>query len=397
MTRGFGGVPRKSFDHYDPDYARNPYPALAELRERCPVVHSDDHGGYWMVSNHEFVRHVALHPEIFSTQYTTVPPLFAFGEVRIAPLQLDPEDHGRVKQLLTPPFGPARAAALEESTRAAAVAILDDLVSKGRFDASQDFARLVPTGVIGQLLGIPEEFDRLTGWVKRMVEHITDAPEDMMAAGMEMFLFMNELVDKRRAEPGSDIISAMLASEVDGQRLEPMEVVMSAVTFVLAGIDTAWSTLGSALHYLATHPDDQQRLRDEPELLETAREEFLRAFAPVASARVAKEDTELGGETIKAGEMVLVSFPSGCRDGAEFEAPDEVRLDRTPNRHLAFGTGIHRCLGVNVARMELRVGLEEFLRRVPPFRLDGDEADAVDWTLGQVRGPKKLLVTFAAQ
>jgi cytochrome P450 len=91
-----------------------------------------------------------------------------------------------------------------------------------------------------------------------------------------------------------------------------------------------------------------------------------------------------------------VSFPSACRDGAEFEAPDEVRLDRTPNRHLAFGTGIHRCLGVNVARMELRVGLEEFLRRVPPFRLDGDEANAVDWTLGQVRGPKKLLITFQA-
>jgi cytochrome P450 len=383
-----------TFDHYDPEYARDPYPTLAALREGCPVVHSDDHGGYWMVSSHEFVRHVALHPEIFSTQYTTVPPLFAFGELRIPPLQLEPEDHGRVKQLLTPPFGPARAAALEESTRAAAVAILDDLVPQGRFDASQDFARLVPTGVIGQLLGIPEEFDRLTGWVKRMVEQAAGNTEDMMAAGMEMMFFLTDLVEKRRAEPGPDLISGMIASEVDGQRLEPVEVVLSAVIFVLAGIDTAWSTLGCALHYLATHPDDQQRLRDEPGLLETAREEFLRAFAPVASARMAKEDTEIGGETIKAGEMLLVSFPSASRDGAEFEAPDEVRLDRTPNRHLAFGTGIHRCLGVNIARMELRVALEEFLRRVPPFRLDGDEADAVDWTLGQVRGPKKLLLTF---
>ena len=384
------------FDHYDPEFARDPYPTLAALRAGCPVVHSDDHGGYWLVSNQEHVRHVALHPEIFSTQYTTVPPLFAFGELRIPPLQLEPKEHSRVKQLLTPPFGPARAAALEESTRAAAVAILDELVVRGRFDASQDFARLVPTGVIGQLLGIPEEFDRLTGWVKRMVEHITDAPEDMMAAGMEMFMFMTDLVEIRRADPGPDVISAMLASEVDGERLEPVEVVMSAVIFVLAGIDTAWSTLGSSLHYLATHPDDQQRLRDEPDLMETAREEFLRAFAPVASARIAKEDTELGGQAIKAGEMVLVSFPSACRDGAEFDVPEEVLLDRTPNRHLAFGTGIHRCLGVNVARMELRVGLEEFLRRVPPFRLDGDEADAVDWTLGQVRGPKKLLVTFDA-
>lgn len=383
-----------TFDHYDPEYARNPYPVLAELRERCPITHSDQHGGYWMVSSHELVRHVALHPEIFSTQYTTVPPQFAFGELRIPPLQLEPEEHGRVKQLLTPPFGPARAAALEPSTRAAAVAILDVLVPGGGFDASQDFARLVPTGVIGQLLGIPEEFDRLTGWVKRMVEHLTDNPDDVMAAGMEMFMFMTELVEKRRADPGDDLISAMLASEVDGQHLEPVEVVMSAVIFVLAGIDTAWSTLGCALHHLATHPEDQQRLRNDPGLLETAREEFLRAFAPVATARICKEDTEVGGQPVKAGEMLLVSFPSACRDAREFDAPEELRLDRVPNRHMAFGTGIHRCLGVNVARMELRVALEEFLQRVPPFRLDGDEVDAVDWTLGQVRGPKKLLITF---
>ena len=377
-------------NHYDPAYAANPYPALAEVRERCPVVHSDDHGGYWLVSNYEWVRHVALHPEIFSTQYTTVPPLFAFGEVRIAPLQLEPEDHGRVKQLLTPPFGVARAAALEESTRAATVALLDDLVPRGGFDASQDFARLVPTGVIGQLLGIPEEFDRLTGWVKRMLEHITDNPEDMMAAGMEMFMFMSDLVEKRRVDPGDDVISGMLASEIDGQRLEPGEVVMSAVTLVLAGIDTAWSTIGSAIHHLATHPEDQQRLRSEPELLETAREEFVRAFAPVASGRICREDTEVGGQAVKAGEMLLVHWPSACRDSAEFEDSDEVRLDRSPNRHIAFGTGIHRCLGVNIARMELRVALEEFLRRVPPFRLDGD----VEWTVGQVRGPKQLPITF---
>jgi len=383
-----------TFDHYDPEFARDPYPTLAQLRERCPIVHSDDHDGYWMVSSHELVRHVALHPEVFSTQYTTVPPQFAFGEIRIPPLQLEPAEHTRVKQLLTPPFGPARAAALEPSTRAAAVALLDDLVPKGRFDASQNFARLIPTGVIGQLLGIPEEFDRLTSWVKRMIEHLTDNIDDVMAAGMEMFMFMSDLVEKRRVDPGDDLVSAILASEVDGQRLEPVEVVMSSVIFVLAGIDTAWSTLGCALHYLATHPEDQQRLRGEPELLETAREEFLRAFAPIATARICKEDTEVGGQAIKAGEMVLVSFPSACRDAGEFEAPEEVRLDRLPHRHMAFGTGIHRCLGVNVARMELRVALEEFLRRVPPFRLDGDEGEAVDWTLGQVRGPKQLLITF---
>jgi cytochrome P450 len=390
-----GGQPRTpGFDHYDPEFARDPYPALAALRERCPVAHSDRHGGYWMVTSYDLVRHVALHPEIFSPQYTSVPPQFAFGELRIPPLQLEPEDHGRVKQLLTPPFGPARAAALENGTRAAVVALLDGLVPRGRFDASQDFARLVPTGVIGALLGIPDELDRLTGWVKRMLEQAADNPQDMMAAGLEMMLFMTDLVEKRKVDPGPDLISAMLASEADGQRLESVEVVLASVLFVLAGIDTAWSTLGCAIHHLATHPHDQQRLRDEPALLETAREEFLRAFAPITTARIAREDTEIGGQSVKAGEMVMVSFPSASRDGAEFEAPEEVRLDRSPNRHLAFGTGIHRCLGVNVARMELRVALEELLRRVPPFRLDGDARHAVDWTVGQVRGPKKLLITF---
>ncbi len=381
-----------TFDHYDENFARCPYPVLKQLRQECPVAKSEAHGGFWLASTMEVVREMALNPTIFSSRYTSVPKDIGLGDVLFPPVQLDPPDHTRMKKLLLPSFSSHQAEGLREYTRGVVVQLLADLLASGQdFDASEDFARLVPTAVVCKMLGLPGDVGLFTGWVRRMLEQVAVDPQDAAVAGAELFVYVNDVVMDRKENPQDDLISLMLATEVEGERLEDVEVIFGALSLVLAGIDTTWSTLGCAIHYLATHPEQQRYLRDNPGGIELAREEFLRAFAPVAPARLVTADTEVAGARLGAGDMVLLSIPSANRDENEFADSDEVVLDRSPNRHLSFGVGVHRCLGVHVARMELEVALQEFLRMVPEFSLAAP--DEVQWSRGQVRGPRKLALT----
>jgi cytochrome P450 len=165
-----------------------------------------------------------------------------------------------------------------------------------------------------------------------------------------------------------------------------------AALLLIAGIDTTWSAIGSSLWHLATHPDDRRRLVAEPELLPTAVEEFLRAYSPVTMARVLDQDVEYEGCPMKSGDRILMNFPAANRDPAVFDEPDSVIIDRQHNRHVAFGAGIHRCAGSNLARMELRVAIEEWLARIPEFELE--DPALVTWAGGQVRGPRNIPVVF---
>jgi len=183
-----------------------------------------------------------------------------------------------------------------------------------------------------------------------------------------------------------------LQTEVEGEPI-PDEIIMGmAALTLIAGVDTTWSAIGSSMWHLATHPADAKRLVDDPDIMSQAVEELLRAYSPVTMARVANNDVELQGCPVKAGEKVLLNFPSANRDPAMFPRPDVVDFDRPENRHVAFGAGIHRCAGSNLARMELRVAIEEWLRRIPEFRL-ADDAE-VTWAGGQVRGPRNVPVVF---
>lgn len=389
-------VQELTFDHYDEAFASCPYPVLAELRARCPVAKSEAHGGFWLASTMEAVRAIALNPAVFSSRYTSVPKDIGLGDVLFPPVQLDPPDHTRMRKLLLPSFSAQRAEDLREYTRGVVVDLLTDILSRGeQFDASEDFARLVPTAVVCKLLGLPGDISLFTGWVRRLLEQVAIDPQDAAIAGAEMFGYINDVVADRREHPGDDLLSLMLATEVDGERLEDVEVVFGALSLVLAGVDTTWSTLGSIIHYLALHPDQQRHLRDHPEAMELAREEFLRAFAVVAPARLVAEDTELNGSKLSKGDMVIVSFPSANRDENEFPDSEEIVLDRSPNRHLTFGVGVHRCLGTHIARMELDVALTEFLRVIPEFSLANP--DEVTWSRGQVRGPRQLIIKVSAK
>jgi cytochrome P450 len=192
---------------------------------------------------------------------------------------------------------------------------------------------------------------------------------------------------------GDDLISFLLQAKLDGRTLEADEVFGGCLLLLVAGIDTTWSAIGASIWHLAAHPEHQERLRAEPELLPSAVEELLRAYAPVTMAREAVVDTELAGCPVKAGEPLLLPFPAANRDPALFDRPDEVLLDRSPNRHVSFGVGIHRCLGSHLARMEVTVALEQLLANTSWFELA--DPGAVRWSTGQVRGPRTLPLRYA--
>jgi hypothetical protein len=383
------------FDPYDADFAADPYSYYEEMRRRCPVTHSPLHGGFWAVTRYEDVRHAALHPEVFSSRYVSIPKDYGLGdtaEMPLLPLTLDPPAHTRIKLLLTPAFLPARAAEFETAIRRNVIALLEPLVARGRFDASGEFAALVATGTIAEILGLSESVAKLADWVRRVTEQTVSDPDDAKQAGMEAFLFLYEALNQRKEQPGADVLSYLWQTEIDGDRLSDFEVVQAAIVLFFAGIETTWSTLASAIWHLARTPEHQDLLRAHPELIPTAREEFLRAFTPVSPARQVTRDVELAGQELRAGDMVLLSTASANRDEDEFPDPATLQLDRNPNRHVAFGVGIHRCLGVNVARLELKVALEELLRLVPPFRLA--DPSGVEWTAGNQRGARNVQIVF---
>jgi len=214
----------------------------------------------------------------------------------------------------------------------------------------------------------------------------------------EIGSYIDARIAEHRANPQDDLTSFLIDAEIDGQHLEPDHIVGTMVLLMIAGIDTTWSAIGASLWHLASHPEDRKRLVAEPELLPTAVEEFLRFYGPVTMARMVSEDFEFEGAggacPMREGDWLLLPFPAANRDPAHFPDADTFVIDRAENRHSAFGLGIHRCLGSNLARLELRVAIEEWLARFPDFEL-ADPA-AVTWSVGQVRGPRTLPLRILA-
>ena len=247
--------------------------------------------------------------------------------------------------------------------------------------------------VIAHTLGIAEQDgDRFRKWIHEVLElGITDNAT-FMRARTEMQAFFEEEMAKRRACPRDDLITYLVNARSDCRPLSDEHVGGSLRLLLNAGIDTTWSAIGFCLWHMAMHPEDRRRLATDPNLIPTAVEEFLRAYAPVIMAREIVNETEINGCVFKPGQMVLLSLPAANRDPDKFPNADRVVIDRPKNPHVAFGLGIHRCIGSNLARMEINVALQEWLARIPEFRLDS--AIEVKWSEGQVRGPRWLPMLF---
>ncbi len=282
-----------------------------------------------------------------------------------------------------------RVASYEPTTRELCRRLLDGF-SSGEGDAAEEYAQQIPVRVIGMILGVPEGMaDTFTGWVRSGLEFEYDTERRDRARDELVAYFLSEM-EARRAAPGNDLISVLLHTEVDGAPIPDAHVLGTVALTLIAGVDTTWSAIGSALWHLATHDDDRRRLAEDPKLIPTAVEELLRAYSPVTMARIVTSDTTVNGCPMHAGDRVLLSFAAANRDEGAFADPDRVVIDREVNRHVAFGAGIHRCAGSNLARMELRVALEEWLSRYPKFHLN--PSTPVIWAGGQVRGPRSIPV-----
>jgi hypothetical protein len=388
----------EDFEIFDPEFVKDPYSQWAELREQgCPFARTERRGVTYMPTTYEGVRQIAADTENWSSyQVTVVPVETQFddeGNRLRSIITSDAPDHTPERRLMLPFFAPKAVEKYREHTQEICRRLIREFIEDGQADIAENYARQIPPRIIALILGIdPEMADEFTTWVQGVLEFGLQDPEVGEYYGEKIRnFFIGEVLD-RMENPGDDLISFLIQAELDGEPV-PMAVIRGNIGLMLiAGIDTTWSSIGSALWHLASHPDDRRRLVDEPELIPNAVEEFLRAYSPVTMARVATQDTMLGDREVKKGERVMLTFPAANRDPAMFENPEEVIIDREHNRHIAFGSGIHRCAGSNLARMEMQVAIEEFLKMVPDFELT--DPDAVTWAGGQVRGPRNLPVTF---
>ncbi len=388
------------FDHADPDYNPNAPEVWKQLRESgCPVAHSDRYGGMWAPITHDTVNEIAYDTEHFTSRSVVV-SVGRPGDLSLPapiggapPITSDPPFHNMARRLLLPPFAPKKIEPWEDEVRKLCVELLDRMgdVTPGEtiIDAAVQYAQHIPVNVIGRMLGFPQEDEELfRKFVHDALERINEEPGSREGLD-DLGAYIDKQIKEHRANPRDDLTSYLLDEvEIEGNKLDDDVAGGMVILLLIAGIDTTWSAIGSSLWHLAQNPDDHRRMLDDPDVIPFAVEEFLRAYAPVTMARLVAKDTDFHGCPMKKDDWVLLPFPAANRDPKKFEDPDTFIVDREENRHAAFGLGIHRCLGSNLARLELRVAIEEFIRRFPSFELAGDTR----WSVGQIRGPRELPV-----
>ena len=382
------------FDHTDPRWTENPYPIWEELRSASPVVHTDRFLGCYMPTTYQAVKEISYDTEHFSSRRVIVRDVRPEITAKAPPITSDPPEHKPAKQLLLPPFTPDAMKKLEPRVRAICNELIDEFIADGKCDAAARYTKHIPVRAIAHMLGIPEkDSDLFIKWIHEILELGIKDDSALMRAVQEMTGYFVGHIEARKKKPTDDLISTLMnAKGPDGKPLEDGHVLGSLRLLLIAGIDTTWSAIGASLWHLARTPSDRDRLIREPELMPTAIEEFLRAYSPVTMAREVMKDTTISGCPVHKNNMVLLSFPAANRDPAVFPDADKVVIDRKENRHAAFGLGIHRCVGSNLARMEMIVAIEEWLKRIPEFRID--PAGKVRWSEGTVRGPRELPVLF---
>lgn len=403
--------PTTDYDIFDAEFVVDPYPVYAVLRAECPIAHTERWGGSWLPTGYETIRELAADVDHFSSLSPIVVPLGAIGgpdadadtphnpfpDVSAPPISTDPPDHSWARRLILPVFAPGVVKKYEDSTRDLCNQLIDGFIATGRADAGTDYAQQIPVRVIATMLGVgTDRSDEFVSWVRGILEQGLTDREVRMEHRIKILRFFQEQIADRRANPREDdLITDLVHAEIEGEPLPDEHILGTCFLMLVAGIDTTWSAIGSALWHMAQHPEHRAQLREQPELWPSAVEELLRAYAPVTMARILTRDVDFHGCPMKAGDRVLMAFPAANRDPEVFENPDEVILDREHNRHVAFGSGIHRCAGSNLARLELRVALQTFLERIPEFELA--DPDAVTWAGGQVHGPRVCEVVFPAR
>jgi len=376
-----------SFNPMDPEFLANPYPTYARLRAEDPVHHSPL--DFWVLTRYEDVAAVLRDPRFIKE------PLAPFVAARfgvavpsgvgLSMLDRDPPDHTRLRSLVSKAFTPR----VVEGLRPRIQRIVDDLIARaeaaGSMDLIEEFAYPIPVNVICEMLGVPvEDHERFRGWsldIARGLDSILLPPESEVprrsgAARHAIGEYFRELIAERRASPRGDLLSALIAAEEAGDKLSEDELLATCILLLIAGHETTVNLIGNGTLALLRHPAELRRLRETPGLIASAVEELLRYDGPVQrTARIPSTDVTIGGRTIGKGEMVMPFIAAADRDPAQFPDPDRLDLARADNRHIAFGWGIHFCLGAPLARVEGQIAIGTLARRLPNLALATDKLE----------------------
>ncbi len=350
-----------------------PHAAMGYVHEWPPIFYSPsnafDGSGSWVVSRADTQRRIMSDTDAFSSRRGHYEETMG-AEFVIVPLEADPPIHTAYRMLLNPLLSPKRVQLMEEGARARAVRLLEAARAKGHCEVMNDFAYPFAVGVFLEFLGLDESRrDEFLGWAELLL-HGTN--EQRHATMKVIAAFIRGLLEQRKAAPTDDFMSFLLKSQVEGRPLTDAEMVGMGVLLFVGGLDTVAMALGFDLYHLARAPEDQRRLRQDKELIKPAVEEMLRAYSTITPLRTVTKDVVFDGVQFKKGDVISCPTMLANRDPHEFPNPDAVDFTRENNRHTTFAYGPHRCIGSHLARRELIIGLEEFLERIPEFRLKAD-------------------------
>ena len=394
----------QSFNPMDPEFVADPYPTYHRLRAEDPVHHSPL--GFWVLTRYEDVSSVLRDPRFIKEPLAALVAARFGAEVPrgvgLSMLDRDPPDHTRLRSLVSKAFTPR----VVEGLRPRIQRIVDGLITRaeaaGSMDVIEEFAYPIPVNVICEMLGVPvADHERFKGWsldIARGLDSIwlppdSEVPRRSAAARHAISDYFRGLIAERRAAPRGDLLSALIAAEDAGDKLNKEELLATCTLLLIAGHETTVNLIGNGVLALLRHPAELSRLRETPGLITSAIEELLRYDGPVQrTARVAGADATIGGRTIAKGDMVMPFIGAADRDPAQFPDPDRLDLSRSDNRHIAFGWGIHFCLGAPLARVEGQIALDALVRRLPGLELVNHEPEyRQSLTL---RGLKTLPVKF---
>jgi cholest-4-en-3-one 26-monooxygenase len=362
-----------------------PHDQFDLLRAEAPVFwHPEPDGsGFWAITRHEDVRAVSRDSEIFSSELgaTFIPDQTeeAMAQLRLTILNMDPPKHNRYRRLVSRGFTPRVIAKLVEDIERRAVAVIDNVCEKGEAEFVEEIAAQVPVQMICEMIGLEKELWPRMFEISNVLIGSRDDPDFQAVEGqqeeaaMEIYALCDAVAADRRANPRDDIMTALVNAEVDGERLDDLELNLFFVTLVVAGNETTRNLINHSMLALMEHPEAAQRLRDEPELWDSAVEEMLRWGSSIHNfRRTVTRDTEIGGVPIKAGEKVVIYYASANRDDAVFDDPHTFDIARTPNDHVTFGGGgVHFCLGASLARAEIKATMRQIVERLPDIELAG--------------------------
>jgi cytochrome P450 len=393
-------------DHHSPEFAAEADGRWKELRETCPVAWSTSYGGFWVVSDYEGNHEVLKHHEIFTSERwpvddgrgTSQIPSAGKGEPAL-PLELDPPAHIAVRQLLNRIMSPNAAQAMRPRIAYWTARHIDDVIESGRCDLAYDIASPVPAHVTLEWLGYPLEHAELASYATHEMLGCPPGSEGFNR-GYEATVRTHEIlraaIEAHRSEPRDDVIGYLMQQSLNGEPLDNSTIFNICVVLVGGGVDTTTSLTSSALVHLNRDRELRKRLRDEPELIVAATEEFLRMYPPLSTiARTARQDTELRGCPVEAGDRVLISRHSANYDARQFTDPDQFIPDRFPNRHVSFGLGVHRCVGSHLARLMFQEMITQLLQRMPDYEID--ESAIIPYPdRGFAQGWLNLPATFSA-